>query len=154
MWIAAFSGMRLNEICSLKVSDVKREEGVWFFDVTGAKTEAGDRRVPVRRTLIKLGLLKYAKGITGEWLYPSLIPGGSDKKRGWYMSRALGAYRRRLKVVRLDDADAAAPTSTASGDPRSVAWRRPACPSRKPPRWSDTSAVASRSGPTTPKGWT
>ena len=41
-WIAAYSGMRLNEICSLDVRDIGEEDGVWFFNVTNAKTAAGD----------------------------------------------------------------------------------------------------------------
>jgi len=105
MWIAAYTGMRLNEVCSLKVSDLKREEGVWFFDVTNAKTEAGDRRVPVHSAILKLGIRDYAKGLDGEWLFPSLKPGGPDKKRGWYMSKAFGTYRRKLKVIRRDDTE-------------------------------------------------
>jgi hypothetical protein len=69
---------------------LKKDGGVWLFDVTNAKTEAGDRRVPVHSRLAKLGLLDYAKGIKGEWLFPALKPGGPDGKRGWYMSKAFG----------------------------------------------------------------
>ena len=72
--IAAYSGMRLNEICSLKLADLKKEHGVWYFDVTNAKTEAGDRRVPVHSVLIKLGLLKCAQKLEGECLFPALKP--------------------------------------------------------------------------------
>jgi integrase len=104
MWIGAYSGMRLNEICSLRVTDLKRADGVWYFDISNAKTEAGDRRVPVHSTLLKLGIREYAKAIKGEWLFPSLKPGGPDAKRSWYMSKAFGAYRRKLKVVRVDEA--------------------------------------------------
>jgi integrase len=103
IWISAFSGMRLNEICSLKVADLKKGEGVWYFDVTNAKTEAGDRRVPVHSALIKLGLLKYAQALEGECLFPGLKPGGPDAKRSWYMTRAFGTYRKKLQVVRRND---------------------------------------------------
>jgi integrase len=56
----------------------------------------------VHSRLIRLGLLEYAKGLDGDWLFPALKPGGPDKKRGWYMSRAFGTRRRALGVVRLD----------------------------------------------------
>jgi integrase len=101
-WIGAYSGMRLNEICSLKISDVKRERGVWYFDVTGAKTEAGDRRVPIHSRLITLGILDYVKHVKGEWLFPACKPGGPDDKRGWYASKRFTDRRRKLGVVRLD----------------------------------------------------
>jgi integrase len=102
MWIAAFSGMRLNEICSLRTADLKRNEGVWYMDVVGAKTEAGDRRVPVHSILVKLGILKYVSKAVGEWLFPALKAGGPDAKRSWYLSKAFGVYRRGLQVIRRD----------------------------------------------------
>jgi integrase len=102
-WIAAYSGMRLNEICSLKIADLKREKGTHYFDVTGAKTEAGDRRVPIHSTLIALGLLDYAKTIKGDHLWPALKPGGPDKKRSWYVSKRFTELRRRLGVSRPDE---------------------------------------------------
>jgi integrase len=102
-WIAAFSGMRLNEICSLKVTDVKRERGVWFFDVTDAKTEAGDRCVPIHSRLIDLGLLDYVTHVGGDWLLPALKKSGPDKKRSWYMTKVFVQHPRKLGVVRLDD---------------------------------------------------
>jgi hypothetical protein len=41
--------------------------------------------LPVHSTLIKLGLLKYAQRIEGEWLFPALKPCGPDAKRSWYL---------------------------------------------------------------------
>ncbi|MBM7850855.1 integrase [Methylopila capsulata] len=100
-WIAAYSGMRLNEICDRRTADLREEQGVWVFDITGAKTEAGDRRVPVHSKLIELGLLEYAKH-GDEWLFSALKPGGPDGKRSWYLSKRFTAYRRGLKVQRID----------------------------------------------------
>lgn len=100
-WIAAYSGMRLNEICDRRVTDLRVESGVAFLDVSGAKTEAGDRRVPVHSELIALGLLDYSKH-GEEWLFPALKPGGPDGKRSWYLSKRFTEYRRSLKVQRID----------------------------------------------------
>jgi integrase len=99
-WIAAYSGLRLNEICSLDAEDLRQEDGVWFFDVKGAKTEAGDRRVPVHSTLIKLGLLEYRDRIGAGSLWPALKPGGPDQKMSWYASKRFTVARRGLGLVR------------------------------------------------------
>ena len=51
--IGPFSGMRSNEICQLRKSDVQRKDGVWIFNVSAdhesqnLKTEAATRIVPV-----------------------------------------------------------------------------------------------------------
>jgi integrase len=99
--IAAFSGMRLNEICSLKIGDLRQDEGIWFFDITDAKTEAGDRRVPVHSVVLRAGLLEFAKH-GDDWLFPGLKPGGPDGKRSWYASKRFTEMRRELGVVRVD----------------------------------------------------
>jgi integrase len=103
-WIAAFSGMRLNEICSLRKSDIKQDGRVWFFDIVNAKTEAGDRRVPIHSALLRIGLMDYEKKIEDEWLFPGLKPGGPDNKRGWYASKHFTVVRRSLGVIQLDPA--------------------------------------------------
>lgn len=108
MWIAAHSGMRLNEITALRVRDLVERAGVLCFLVDEAKTEAGDRLVPVHSRLVELGLLEYAKhsivdGHGNDWLIPNLKPGGPDGKRGWQISKhTFVQYRRRLGVVRVD----------------------------------------------------
>ena len=99
-WVAAYSGMRLNEICSLDVGDVRKESGVWFFDVKGAKTEAGDRRVPVHSVLVKIGLLDYRNGLAKGSMWPALSPGGPDGKLSWYLSKRFTDRRRALKLTR------------------------------------------------------
>ena len=100
-WIAAYSGMRLNEVCSLGAGDVRKEDGVWFFDVTNAKTAAGDRRVPVHSILIKIGLLKYRERLLKKGsMWPTLKPGGPDGKRSWYATKRFLAWRQALKLTR------------------------------------------------------
>ena len=48
--IALFSGMRSNEICQMRASDVRRKDGIWVFNVTddaagqSLKTEAASAR--------------------------------------------------------------------------------------------------------------
>jgi integrase len=100
VWIAAYSGMRLNEICSLTVDDLREEGGIWFFDVKGAKTEAGDRRVPVHSKLLDLGLIEYRNRIGSGSLWPALRPGGPDGKLSWYSSKRFTTFRRGLGLDR------------------------------------------------------
>ena len=63
--IALFSGMRLNEICQLHVSDIKRSpKGTHYFDVNDdedkhLKNEHSKRRVPIHPQLIKIGFLEF-----------------------------------------------------------------------------------------------
>lgn len=100
--ISAYSGMRLNEMCDRRVSDLREEDGVWYFDIMNAKTEAGDRRVPLHSKIIRSGLLDFAQH-GEEWLFPNLKPGGPDAKRSWYISKRFTEFRRSLGVVRLND---------------------------------------------------
>ncbi|BBA68605.1 site-specific integrase [Geobacter sulfurreducens] len=64
--IGMFSGMRLGEICSLYVEDIKNVDGVWCFDVNSEhdkklKTLSSIRLVPIHPALINAGLLEYAR---------------------------------------------------------------------------------------------
>ncbi|WP_417461670.1 tyrosine-type recombinase/integrase [Kordiimonas sp.] len=80
--IAMLSGMRLGEIVQLTRKDLRKQDGIWIFDInTGdgskrVKTAAGCRHVPVHPKLMDLGLLKWIKatpyvGDSGL-LFPSL----------------------------------------------------------------------------------
>ncbi len=95
--VGLFSGMRLNEICTLRWTDLKETEGVWWIDVQDAKTRAGERKVPVHP---HLGWLvtrrKTAKDLTAL-VWPKLTPGGPDKKPGHYLSGDFSTHvRQRL----------------------------------------------------------
>lgn len=96
--IGAYSGMRLNEICSLNVEDVKRHGDVWFFDIIEAKTKAGIRCVPVHSRILGAGFLDYRKHIKRGQLFPGLKPGGPDDKLSWYVSKRFTELRRGLGI--------------------------------------------------------
>jgi len=100
VWIAAYSGLRLNEICSPTVDDLRQEDGVWFFEVKGAKTAAGDRKVPVHSVLLDLGLIEYRDRLGGGSLWPALRSGGPDGKLSWYASKRFTTCRRGLDLDR------------------------------------------------------
>ena len=100
MAISLFSGMRQGEICELETHDVRQQDGVWFFDITAAKSEAGVRRVPIHSRLIELGFLKYVKAIGDGSLFPGITPGGPDKKRGHTLAKRFPEFRREKGVER------------------------------------------------------
>ena len=100
VWIGAYSGLRLNEICSLTVDDLRQEDGIWFFEIKRAKTAAGDRRVAIHSVLLELGLLEYRERIKAGSLWPALRPGGPDGKLSWNASPAFTKRRRSLGLDR------------------------------------------------------
>lgn len=64
--IGMFTGMRLNEVAQLEVSDIVNIEGVWCIDVTEdgdankrLKNATSNRRVPIHHQLIDCGLLDF-----------------------------------------------------------------------------------------------
>ena len=45
--IALYTGCRVEEICRIKKSNLHQHDNRWWFEVVDAKTEAGNRKVPV-----------------------------------------------------------------------------------------------------------
>lgn len=52
--LAAYTGARIEELCSLTVSDVIKVDGVNCLNIRDAKTEAGNRQVPIHPSITKL----------------------------------------------------------------------------------------------------
>lgn len=64
--IGMYSGLRLNEICQLYVSDIICFDGLWSFSINAEKDKrlknvASERVIPVHPVLIELGFLKYVE---------------------------------------------------------------------------------------------
>jgi integrase len=62
--IGLYSGLRLNEICQLHISDIVKIDGCWCFDINDAgdkrlKNSASARMIPLHPKLIDLGLIRY-----------------------------------------------------------------------------------------------
>lgn len=104
--IALFSGMRQEEICQLRLADVRQTEGIWIFDLNTRngqqlKNSNAIRQVPIHHELIRLGLLAYAdelRGAGAELLFPNLQPGGADDRLGHNYSKWFSRYRRDTKL--------------------------------------------------------
>lgn len=63
--LGLFAGMRLNEICQLKVEDIQQEDGIWFINSDdlsegqSSKNESSKRRIPLHGELIRIGFLTF-----------------------------------------------------------------------------------------------
>jgi integrase len=98
--LALASGLRLNEVCSLKPADLDALEGNHgvVIHVRKAKTRAGVRSIPVTHPAA-VALLKrraLAQIDPAGWLFSECVPGGPDMKQSWHVQKALGRDRRRL----------------------------------------------------------
>ncbi|MCP9319093.1 tyrosine-type recombinase/integrase [Acetobacter persici] len=101
--IAAYSGMRLGEICTLRKEDLQTVDGISCFLIrphaeTGwaPKTEAGTRIVPVHSKLIEAGVLALKEATTNG---PYLIAGLETSKqgiRGAALGRAFSLLKTRI----------------------------------------------------------
>lgn len=100
--IALYSGMRMGEIVQLLVTDIKTQDGIAYFDVSKdegedktLKTQSSERKVPVHKVLLDLGLLHHAHS-SGR-MFPEIKKG----KDGYYshnFSKWWGRYARQIKV--------------------------------------------------------
>ncbi|QWC56477.1 tyrosine-type recombinase/integrase [Erythrobacter sp. 3-20A1M] len=95
--IAWYTGMRLDEISSLELDEIKFECGHWQIQVKpnslrALKTDSSKRVLPVASQLLKLGFDKYVEALRseGEWLlFPELLPesGIGTLGRAFYKTR-------------------------------------------------------------------
>ena len=95
--IGAYSGMRINEICTLRESSIKNIEGVLCFEITEGKTKSAARIVPVHSKIIPLvkSLLKTTH--SGFLFYHASITDRADGKRStWHTQQFTRAKRKAL----------------------------------------------------------
>ena len=62
--LALYSGARLEELCQLRLEDIRKQDNIWVIDINGKedkrlKTAHSKRLVPLHKMLIKLGFVKY-----------------------------------------------------------------------------------------------
>lgn len=102
-WIGLYSGMRLGEIVQLLKSDVKQENGAWYFDVSKGenerkriKTAAGVRRVPIHQALLDAGLLDHIAATKEGMRIFEDVKFGADGYPSANFTKYWGRYGRRM----------------------------------------------------------
>jgi integrase len=93
--IAMYSGMRLDEVASMKVSDVNLDEG--FMAISEGKTTSSVRQVPTH-PIIKRLIKRLTEESTDGYLLVGLKRSGLDNKRGHSFSKRLGRWIRNLGI--------------------------------------------------------
>ena len=95
--IGMYSGMRLNEICSLRAANIREIEGVLCFEVTEGKTKSAARIIPVHSLINPLVLSLREKPYNGFLFYRASIIDRADGKRStWHSQRFTRAKRKAL----------------------------------------------------------
>ena len=92
--IGLYSGMRLEEICSMKTKHVK--DG--FMSIKGGKTTAALRVVPVHHVINDLVEYLISKSYDG-YLLVGLKSGGHDNKRSWNIQKRFGRFRNKIGIT-------------------------------------------------------
>lgn len=90
--IAAWSGMRREEIAQLKVTDVASDHA---FVIREGKSAAAVRRVPIHPAIRPL-VVHLVKTSRDTFLIPGLLTGGADAKRAHYVGKRFTEVKRRL----------------------------------------------------------
>jgi integrase len=95
--IGMYSGMRLNEICSLKSGNFKTIEGVLCYEIFQGKTNAAARIIPVHSKLNELVSTLLKRPYDGFLFYHASITDRADGKRStWHTQRFTRAKRKAL----------------------------------------------------------
>lgn len=83
-------------MCSLKRADVHRREDGYWLAITGGKTRAAKREIPLHP--LAVDIIERRRDDNDEYLFAGLEPGGPDNKRSWYVSKAYGRFREQVGV--------------------------------------------------------
>lgn len=89
------TGMRLDEIVSIRPAAVEPIKGGYWINIEHAKTEAGVRGIPVvhpAAVAILRRRLKAQKDPEAS-IFPECRPGGPDNKLSWQVQKAMGRDR-------------------------------------------------------------
>ncbi|WP_117244560.1 site-specific integrase [Klebsiella pneumoniae] len=98
--IGMYSGMRLNEICSLRAANIREIDGVLCFEVTEGKTRSAARIIPVHSLITPLVLSLREKPHNGFLFYrASMIDRADGKRSTWHSQRFTRAKRKALGEV-------------------------------------------------------
>ena len=99
-----FTGMRIEELCQLRIEDVTKLDDVYCIHVSpeagSLKTINAERFVPIHRYLIDLGFLDYVSGLDNKRsirLWQNLKVNGYGKYSSTY-SKRFGKFKRAIGI--------------------------------------------------------
>lgn len=93
--LALYTGARIEELCSLKVTDIEDDA----IRIREGKSASAVRAVPVHPVIAPL-VKKLVAESTDSWLVPGLLPGGRDQRRSAGASKRFGWHlRNHLKLA-------------------------------------------------------
>jgi integrase len=106
MVLGLLTGMRLDEICALRLGDITRDsDGAYWIDIKKAKTRAGVRLVamlhPHGTTVLDRRSMHGQSPDTQ--LFPEFRGGGYDGKLSWAVSKAFGRFRKQAGLTSATD---------------------------------------------------
>jgi integrase len=102
--LALYHGNRLEEFAQLRRSDVREEDGIWYFDINDegdrqVKNAQSVRPVPIHPKVQAIGFLDYVRDIApgpDDCIFPDLKPGGADGKLGHGFTKWWSEYRKKI----------------------------------------------------------
>jgi integrase len=101
--VGLYTGMRLEEIGQLLITDIKQESDIWYFDINDSggkqlKNKSSIRRVPIHQNLLDLGFIDYIDSLEGMQLFPLLKKDKYGKlTQNW--SKWFGRHIRRIGIT-------------------------------------------------------
>lgn len=98
--IAAYSGMRLNEICSMNGHSIVQIDNVWCFKIYEGKTSNACRVIPIHSKILPMALSRRDNPYNGFLFYRASITNREDGKRStWHTQR----FTRIKRAILPDD---------------------------------------------------
>ncbi|OZB68971.1 site-specific integrase, partial [Thiomonas sp. 13-64-67] len=95
--LALFTGARIEELASLKTTQIKIEDGIFYIELEKAKNFNSIRKIPIHKKLIELGFIKYFEKVrNGEQLFPELKSGKNGFSKN--CSRRFGLYLDKILI--------------------------------------------------------
>ncbi len=105
--IPLYSSMRVQATCQLRKRDIKKRDGIYYFDVhdrgeNKLKNPGATREIPVHKRLIELGLLEYMASVE-DYLFPSIADGAREYPNGHdrWADRLGLAFAKLLKQAKI-----------------------------------------------------
>lgn len=99
-FLSLYSGARLEEICSVKLENIKTAEGITYLDIKKAKNKNSIRRIPLHKTILNSSFMEFVEQQRAKncvMLFDHLKPGRNGF--GKNLGRRFGQYLDSLNII-------------------------------------------------------